>query len=224
VFVQVAFDDDRSQMNEKSEVLAHRKTLQLKAAREFVDEEKQRNFSVFVGTWNVGNKPPPADLSPWIPGNKYDIYVIGTQECDYKLDLGKTVQQDFQESLATAIGSADDYKVISSHNLWQMRIYIFARVGIAKHLTNVKSHTEGTGIAGVGGNKGAVVVSMDIRDSRVCFVNSHLAAHQDKSKKRNEDVAEIIRGEELLSVAHQMELDSIRNRQAFVLATRILIS
>lgn len=194
MFVQVVLDEDRSHLHEKSEVQAYRKTLQLVAAREFADEEKQKSFTAFIGTWNVGNKPPQGDLSPWIPTAKYDIYAIGVQECDYKLDLGKNVQQDFLDNLVKAVGPADQYKVIASEHLWQMRIYIFARTNIVKYITEVKAHTEGTGIAGVGGNKGAVVVSLNIRDTRVCFVNSHLAAHQDKSKKRNEDVAEIIRG------------------------------
>ena len=35
---------------------------------------------------------------------------------------------------------------------------------------------------GVGGNKGATCIRMDIYDSSMCFINSHLAAHVGNSK------------------------------------------
>jgi len=55
-----------------------------------VDGELRENISVWVGTWNVGNNVPPEDLSPWIPPEGHDIYVIGAQECNYKTreDMG----------------------------------------------------------------------------------------------------------------------------------------
>lgn len=30
-----------------------------------------QSFKIFVGTWNLGNAPPPDDLSPWIPVDKH---------------------------------------------------------------------------------------------------------------------------------------------------------
>ena len=50
------------------------------------------------------------------------------------------------------------------------------------------------GAAGVVGNKGGVVIATNVYDTRLCFVNSHLAAHQHKTQKRNEDIEEIIKG------------------------------
>jgi hypothetical protein len=44
--------------------------------------EPEQTISAFVGTWNVGNARPPADLSPWLPtGAFFEIIAIGTQEC-----------------------------------------------------------------------------------------------------------------------------------------------
>jgi len=42
------------------------------------------------------------------------------------------------------------------------------------------------------GNKGAVVVCFHLFETSICFVNSHLAAHQQNIKDRNEDVMEVI--------------------------------
>jgi len=42
----------------------------------------------------------------------------------------------------------------------------------------------GVGLGGVGGNKGGVCVVLSIGDSTVCFMNSHLAAHQSNTPLR----------------------------------------
>ena len=41
-----------------------------------------RKISVFCTTWNLYGQLPEIDLSPLIPVDKYDIYVIGTEECE----------------------------------------------------------------------------------------------------------------------------------------------
>lgn len=42
------------------------------------------------------------------------------------------------------------------------------------------------------GNKGGVAIGFDYLESSLCFVNSHLAAHQIMIKDRNYDVQEIV--------------------------------
>lgn len=43
------------------------------------------------------------------------------------------------------------------------------------------------------GNKGAVGVSLEINETRICFVNSHFAAHVSEVQRRKEDHDEILR-------------------------------
>lgn len=45
---------------------------------------RRRTLRVWIGTWNCANTPPPDDLSPWLPPNMFDLYVIGSQvtNCD----------------------------------------------------------------------------------------------------------------------------------------------
>ena len=50
---------------------------------------------------------------------------------------------------------------------------------------------------GIGKNKGGVALALRLRNTRLCFVNSHLAAHQDKVIQRNQDVRNILRNTRL---------------------------
>ena len=51
----------------------------------------------------------------------------------------------------------------------------------------------GTGILGVGGNKGAIGCSVKICETRIGLVNSHLAASQSKVQRRNMNVQQILK-------------------------------
>ena len=51
----------------------------------------------------------------------------------------------------------------------------------------------GTGILGVGGNKGAIGVSIKVCETKIAIVNAHLAASQSKVHKRNQNVTQILK-------------------------------
>jgi len=166
----------------------------LAADKEAVRFEKVAN--VFVGTWNVGNAEPSADLTSWLQKKDsanvpFDIYVIGVQECDYKPKKGACAAH-FIKRVHETVGG--EYEIVKYHSLMQMRIAVLAKAPIAKQITNINVSREATGIGGVIGNKGGVVTTFDLADTRMAFINSHLAAHQNKTEKRNEDVAEVLQG------------------------------
>ena len=71
---------------------------------------------------------------------------------------------------------------------------VFCHKLLKDRITHVEKHNEATGVAHVLGNKGGVAVAMVVKDTRLCFVNSHLTAHQHQTKRRNDDVKEIIEG------------------------------
>jgi len=52
-------------------------------------------------------------------------------------------------------------------------------------------------VAGLGVNKGAVAISLRAWDTSLCFVNCHLAAHQDKVKARNAMFKSLLQGLQL---------------------------
>eukprot|EP00808_Paulinella_micropora_P016464 g30536.t1 len=149
--------------------------------------------SLWIGTWNVGNAAPSADLSSWMPTGGHDFYVVGAQECSYTARPQYTsCQQDWQAQLQANIGS--QYVPIKMVSMWQIRLVVFAHTKHLPFIHHVEGSTEATGVGGVMGNKGGVALSFSFHDMALCFVNAHLAAHQDKVKRRNADVREVLKG------------------------------
>jgi len=147
---------------------------------------------VFCGTWNVGNAEPPDDLSPFIPLYTADLYVIGVQECQYEPRRdNKSCKVDWQCGLIRHFGR--DYTLIKLESLWEIRICCFVANHHLQDVTNVQSFQEATGIAGVLGNKGGTIISLQYKSIKLCFVNSHLAAHQHMCEQRNQHYRTIVK-------------------------------
>ncbi len=152
----------------------------------------QSRLSLFIGTWNVGNAPPSEDLRSWLRPN-HDLYAIGVQECNYDAPSRLTTcAAHFQEVLETNLGK--DYALVKKSELMQIRHFIYARKTLLSRIDGITAAVEGTGLGGVVGNKGGVALHLRIDDSSVVFVTCHLAAHQDRSSRRNKDVADILAG------------------------------
>jgi len=152
----------------------------------------------------VGNAPPPDDLTPWIPKGGYDIFSIGAQECKYEPRAGHaSAGIDWISHLTKHFGS--DYFLLAESHLWQIRLAIFVHTRIKGVIHNVEKSTEATGIGSVMGNKGANVIAFNVNDLSLCFVNAHLAAHQDKVHKRNEDVEEVVKNTKM-GFKHKMDI------------------
>lgn len=64
-------------------------------------------LSIFAGTWNLGNRAPPAAahvLSEFIPPGQHDIYVIGVQEAKYTAqDDWNSARDDWLGYVANAV-------------------------------------------------------------------------------------------------------------------------
>ena len=62
---------------------------------------------------------------------------------------------------------------------------------LMRDVSNVEVGHKATGLGGVVGNKGAVAVSLRLRDTALCFVNAHLAARPERVEERNSNFAGI---------------------------------
>eukprot|EP01063_Lacrimia_lanifica_P019660 TRINITY_DN27119_c0_g1_i1.p1 TRINITY_DN27119_c0_g1~~TRINITY_DN27119_c0_g1_i1.p1 ORF type:complete len:630 (+),score=159.29 TRINITY_DN27119_c0_g1_i1:106-1995(+) len=141
---------------------------------------------IFVGSWNMGDAPPPpTGLTEWVhPEENCDIYALAAQEAPY--------DSDTQRAIEAAIGSG--YYCVQRQSLGSIHIWVYAKAELREAITNVQSTREATGVAGVGANKGGVCVAFSVRETRLCFIGCHLAAHQGKIEARNSDHSEIIEG------------------------------
>ncbi|GAM21486.1 hypothetical protein SAMD00019534_046610 [Acytostelium subglobosum LB1] len=177
-----------------------------------IPEKEERTpydaVSLFVGTWNVGDAPPPTPtstsagvdggLSKWIPNNgQYDIYAIGVQECEYEVTSSTPVECETHwfTTLANHIGTG--YIRLESISLVKMRLIIFVKKEHYNKICHVEKETVATGIGGIYGNKGATAISFQFFETSFCFINSHFAAHQEKTDQRNQNYRDIVKNVEL---------------------------
>ncbi|KAI8873490.1 DNase I-like protein, partial [Ramicandelaber brevisporus] len=84
-----------------------------------------------------------------------------------------------------------DYYPIATESLVGLAIIVFVHTRIAGEIRSVETATTKTGLGGLVGSKGAVAVRMDVFDTSVALVNSHLAAGQSSAAERCADVRSI---------------------------------
>eukprot|EP00040_Diaphanoeca_grandis_P005099 m.31381 g.31381 ORF g.31381 m.31381 type:complete len:982 (-) comp16450_c0_seq1:290-3235(-) len=157
------------------------------------DGERHLQLLIFVGTFNMGEEPPPDDLRSWFncvgdgvqatESVKHDIYAIGTQE-------QKLNDSEWHAQILQNLG--DDYVLLSKVCLQQIRLSIFVKESLQTSISHVQTQSVATGVANTLGNKGAVAVSMFFQNTSLCFVNSHLAAGAEKWNKRNANYKDIV--------------------------------
>lgn len=107
---------------------------------------REEEISVFIGTWNMGEAPPPpntADLSQWIKKD-YDVYAIGTQECVYDPDkqeegdrdvsANEGCEADWFRRIDSCLG--EDYVKVCGLSLKFMRLIVLVH---QKHRFKVKT-------------------------------------------------------------------------------------
>ena len=162
---------------------------------------------LFFATWNLGNAAPPSDLSPLLPLGLADVYVVNTQECQYspRQDL-KSCKTDWLCCLLSHFGS--HYALVKYWCLWEMRLAVFVRSGLAKAVSGVAAQTVATGIGNMLGNKGGVCISLTLHHTQLCFINCHLAAHQENTALRNANARSIFKS---LKVAGSGGADDVTN-------------
>jgi len=149
------------------------------------------SMSVFSTSWNAGeSKPPSPELFlAWLgPCRGHDLYAIGLQECSKKRD--KWVKAILNHIMG--VGQGDCYVIVDRIRLWDIMLIIIVKKKFMKYIKYVEKDTVACGKAGVLGNKGGVAIGFTIRDTSLCFINSHLAARAERLNKRENDYKKII--------------------------------
>jgi hypothetical protein len=171
----------------------------------------QKKLFVRVITWNLcGQMPPPIEdtCKVLIPGSRYHIYVIGSEECERTIAQSaiNPSKRNWEEYLSRALGA--DYVPIRSHTLQAIHLMVFAHYTIARYISCVSSAAVSTGIGNTLGNKGGVGVYFIIGNTSLVFVNAHCAAHQNAVRQRNADCARIC--SEIPSILFRRSLPTVK--------------
>jgi hypothetical protein len=79
--------------------------------------------------------------------------------------------------------------------LWEMRLNVYVRARLLSCVHSVATASAATGVAGVLGNKGGLVVKLNLGHTSLAFVSCHLAAHPSAAHlaSRNAQCREILR-------------------------------
>eukprot|EP00027_Filamoeba_sp_ATCC50430_P011623 CAMPEP_0168544018 /NCGR_PEP_ID=MMETSP0413-20121227/2200_1 /TAXON_ID=136452 /ORGANISM="Filamoeba nolandi, Strain NC-AS-23-1" /LENGTH=589 /DNA_ID=CAMNT_0008574019 /DNA_START=61 /DNA_END=1828 /DNA_ORIENTATION=+ len=158
-------------------------------------------IEIFVGSWNMGEATPPDNLESWIPRERYDVYVINTQESQYipkslqATPNNNSCQSDWFDSVMSHLGK--NYIKIAGLSLLSIFMIVLVKREHFYRITQVETGSFATGIGGVIGNKGGVGVSFKFNETTLCFVGSHLAARQHEWDNRNANYRDIVRNLQL---------------------------
>ncbi|NWZ58316.1 SHIP2 phosphatase, partial [Haliaeetus albicilla] len=158
-------------------------------------------ISIFIGTWNMGDVPPPKSITSWFTSKglgktldevtvaiPHDIYVFGTQENSLGdkewVDFLRAVLKDFTEV---------EYRPVAMQSLWNIKVVVLVKPEHENRISHVSTSSVKTGIANTLGNKGAVGVSFMFNGTSFGFVNCHLTSGNEKTARRNQNYLDILR-------------------------------
>ncbi|XP_044269023.1 phosphatidylinositol 4,5-bisphosphate 5-phosphatase A-like isoform X1 [Tribolium madens] len=165
------------------------------------------NLRLYLGTYNVGTSTPDVKLNSLLglpddhKNDKFqppDLYILSFQEVKAQ-PQNMLLDALFDDPWTYACNELLDtfnYVKIKSVRLQGLLLNVYC---LRKHLLNVReieSEYTRTGLSGMWGNKGAVSVRLSIYGCSLCFVNSHLSAHDNQLKDRVEDYNNIIKDQE----------------------------
>ena len=121
-----------------------------------------------------------------------DIYLIGVEECSYTPRPGfSNCLGDWCDLVQSSLPSL---LTLCRHDMGHCQILFLTTERVSKSIHSVVASHEETGLGGLYCNKGGLALSFWIGDNAVCFVSSHLSAHQANVSRRNLDSAHIIEG------------------------------
>lgn len=172
--------------------------IKLHMARREEEYTHVKTLKIFVGSWNVNGQYPAEDVTPWLAVDKDppDVFCLGFQELDLSAEtLLKNVTPREDEWLKISekgLPHKAKYTKVKTIRLVGILLVVFVKNEHLHYVSKVDAETVATGIMGLMGNKGGVAIRMQIHNTSICFVNSHLAAHTEEFERRNQDYRDIL--------------------------------
>ncbi|SCV69109.1 BQ2448_2129 [Microbotryum intermedium] len=165
-------------------------------------------INFFVGTYNLnGNPPGNESLLPWLfpipDAPEPSMIVISFQEI-VPLTPQMIMATDPEKkrkweahvlsSVAQRPNPQGDYILLRSGQLVGTALIVLIKKEIANEIKGVEAAIKKTGLKGMAGNKGAVAIRLQYRDTSFCFLTAHFAAGHSNVEERNADFFTVERG------------------------------
>lgn len=126
-----------------------------------------------------------------------DVLIFGFQEVQKLSGTAAVITDESQgrpwrDSVQALLDTNGSYVCLVQRQLVGILLLIFVRADHANAVHNIQITSAGTGIAGVGGNKGGVAARFQLYDTNICCVCCHLSAHEQNLEKRNAEYRAIM--------------------------------
>ncbi|XP_065821496.1 inositol polyphosphate 5-phosphatase K isoform X1 [Labrus bergylta] len=159
---------------------------------------ENKDFRVYIITWNVGSAVPPDDITPLFGPNvsdgSVDMFIIGLQEVNSMINkrLKDVLFSDQWSERCMDTLSPFGYVLVASQRMQGVLLLVFSKFCHLPFLRGVQTQSTRTGLGGYWGNKGGVSARMTMFGHPVCFLNCHLPAHMRNLEQRMEDFESIL--------------------------------
>ena len=188
-------------------------------------------MKMLVITWNVNAKLEelanlrklffnPEEKS--VVGNVPEIIVLGLQEM-VELSTSNVIGGSMVGNSAERVEQwktmllqvfreqNKSYEMVTSKNMVGLWITVFALREFREDISKIQVSCLGRGVGGVLGNKGAVYARFNIRDTSICLVCAHFAAHREHLQKRNEDYHAILNFKAFPGLLDDIDMSELLN-------------
>ena len=180
-------------------------------------KDQNEKLLIYVLTYNIhGSIPTKDQIHLLFPSKekfeKFDVFVINTQECLRSISASIFVESKDAWILALSNFFGDKYSHLIDSTLGALHIIIFIKKEKAMNFHDLKSGEIKTGFLNIVANKGAVSASMKYFDKNILFICCHLASGHEEKEERNKDLMRI--GNLLQNVSNeesQNKLKEIKN-------------
>ncbi|CAM9117041.1 unnamed protein product, partial [Laminaria digitata] len=119
-----------------------------------------------------------------------DIETGSTTPRDGPTPSGRTTSKGYEGGAPPPQAT---FVLVAKEHLVGTWLAVFVRASMLTQVSDVRSGIVTAGVMGVMGNKGGVGIRLRLCNSSLCFVTSHLAAHRDNVRARNDNYLKILR-------------------------------
>ncbi|KAG8188199.1 hypothetical protein JTE90_021221 [Oedothorax gibbosus] len=181
------------------------------------NEELSRLFpdnevTIFVGTWNMNSHSPPPNLDEFLLPLDVDvlpdIYAVGVQE-------GMQSRWEWEVCVQGCLGPS--HALLCSSSLGVLHLALFVRRDLLWFCSEPEEASVATRPGTMVKTKGAVAVSFQFFGTSFLFLNSHLAAHEQRLKERLSDYEKIVSSLDLPKSAPKSQDKDVTSRFDVVL-------